>query len=102
MSDFILNNSATTFYTLIQYILQLISIIGPILFSLAFIVFFWGLSKFILNSGNPAEIKKGKEYMMWGILALFIMISFKAIIALVSGDVFGVSNPTKLGTFLPE
>ena len=69
-----------------MYVLSLIYILIPILFGLAFVVFFWGLSKFILNSGNKDEIKKGKDYIMWGILALFILISFRGIISFLAGE----------------
>jgi membrane protein CcdC involved in cytochrome C biogenesis len=58
----------------------------PILFGLSFIVFFWGLSKFILNAGNKTELEKGKSYIMWGILILFILISFRAIISFIAGE----------------
>jgi hypothetical protein len=81
------NLDGSTFADVIQYILDIIFILIPILFALAFIVFFWGLSKFILSSsGNQADLKKGKDYMMWGILALFILVSFRAIIIMVSKE----------------
>jgi len=86
MQAFSLFQAGSTFQTVIYYILDIISILTPILFTLAFLVFFWGLSKFILSSGNAAEITKGKSYMFWGILALFILISVRSIITLVSDD----------------
>ena len=83
-----------------SFILQIISVIGvliPILFAIAFIVFFWGLSKFILNSDNEKDIQNGKNYMFWGVLALFILISFRAIIGLVSNELeFGNSSTVPL------
>ncbi len=86
MSSFSLSAAGTTFHDVIFYLLDLLYILIPILFSLAFIVFFWGLSKFILSSGNQADLEKGKNYMLWGTLALFILISFRAILSLVSAD----------------
>jgi len=74
------------FKDIILYVLSIIAVLIPILFAIAFIVFFWGLSKFILNSSVQADIEKGKNYMIWGVLALFILISFRAIIGLVVGD----------------
>ena len=76
----------STFGAFIGYIIGFISLLIPVLFALAFIVFFWGLSKFILNSDGEKEIQNGKTYMFWGILALFILISFRAIISFVSAD----------------
>jgi hypothetical protein len=75
-----------TFKENVGYLLQMIYQIIPILFGLSFIVFFWGLSKFILNAGNKTELEKGKSYIMWGILILFILISFRAIISFIAGE----------------
>lgn len=74
------------FKDVINYILGLISLLIPILFALAFIVFFWGLSKFILNSGNKDGIEKGRNYMLWGVLALFILLTFRTIISLMTNE----------------
>lgn len=78
--------AGSNFKKVILHVLSVIAVLIPILFAAAFIVFFWGLSKFILNSSSQAEIEKGKNYMIWGVLALFILISFRAIISLVSGE----------------
>ncbi len=78
--------AGSTFKGIIDEILSIISLLNPILFAAAFLVFFWGLSKFILNSGNEAENTKGKNFMLWGILALFILFTFLAIINLASRD----------------
>lgn len=83
---FSLAQSGTTFSTVITYIMEIIKLLIPILVGVAFIVFFWGLSKFILNSNKPEEIKNGRNKMMWGILMLFILITFNAIIGLVATE----------------
>lgn len=46
----------------------------PLLFALALLLFFWGLVKYIwsLSSGSKEE---GKNIMVWGIIALTVMIS---------------------------
>jgi len=85
------------FKSLILTLLSIFSTLIPILFFMAFIVFFWGLSKFILNSGVPAEIQKGKNYMIWGVLALFILISFRTIIGLIT-DEFGFGDASVVPT----
>lgn len=80
------NLAGSNFKSLIGYVISILDILVPILSGLAFVVFFWGLSKFILNSSKPEEIKIGKNYMAWAILALFILFTFRTIISLVSGD----------------
>ena len=87
--------AGSSFLGVINYLLSLINILNPILFTLAFLIFFWGLSKFILSSGSKDEVQKGKDYMLWGIAALFILLSFMAIINLASNDLgFGGVNGT--------
>ncbi len=81
-----LNSAGTNFKTVVDYISDIIAILVPILVGIAFIVFFWGLSKFILNSGKPEEIKNGRTYMLWGILALFVLMTFRVIIPLIRNE----------------
>lgn len=101
MTAFSLFSAGQNFKTVVDYVLDLVNTLTPILFIIAFLIFFWGLSKFILSSGNTADIEKGRNYMLWGILALFILITFRAIISLVAGDV-GLGNATReSGSYLP-
>ena len=83
-SDFSLLGS--NFKCTIIRVIELINLLIPVLFGSAFIVFFWGLSKFILNSGSSTEIENGKKYMLWGGVALFVMVSIRAIIGLIVGN----------------
>ncbi len=91
--------SSSTFSGVIDELNQIIRIILPILFSLAFIAFFWGLTKFILNSGSAAEVQKGKSYMIWGVVALFVLISVRTIISLIAADL-GLGD-AKIIPFIP-
>lgn len=77
---------AKNFKWVVLYVIDILNTLIPILFTLALLVFFWGLSKFILNSGSQTEVTNGKNYMIWGVVVLFILISFRAIISLVTSD----------------
>lgn len=80
------NLSSYTFGGLIIELIIVLNSLVPILIAFALIFFFWGLSKFILNADNQINIQKGKDYMLWGVLALFILFSFSAIINFMSGE----------------
>ena len=82
----LVEGTASNFKDAIMYILGIVYMIIPILISVAFIVFFWGLSKFVIGANNDQEVKKGKEFMLWGILALFILVSIRSILGLLAGD----------------
>ncbi|MEI6843601.1 MAG: hypothetical protein WCK48_03825 [bacterium] len=92
----------SSFGDVIGYVLNLLGLVIPILFIGAFIFFFWGLSKFILSgAGDQAGRKKGQDYMMWGILALFILVTFRVFVAMISGE-FEFKNIQNIKQVLPE
>lgn len=80
------NLATSNFKRVVEEVVSVLVIVAPLLFVLTVLMFFWGLSKFILNSGNEADLTKGKNYMIWGIIGLFVLLSAGAIINLVSGD----------------
>jgi len=48
----------------------------PLLFALALVMFVWGVIKFfIINSDEEAKRAEGKQFMIWGIVALAVMLS---------------------------
>lgn len=52
----------------------------PVLMSLAVLVFFWGLVKYIASASDEAAKESGKTLMIWGMIALFVMVAFWGII----------------------
>lgn len=67
-------------------------IINPIiilLFALALLYFFWGVSQFILNMENETARSQGKRTMFWGVLGMVIMFGVWQIINIIEGT-FGL------------
>ncbi len=64
--------------------------IVPLLFAIAILVFVYGIVKFI-GSEESAEKEDGKQFMMWGIIALAVMFSVWGIVKIL-GNTFGVTN----------
>ena len=54
---------------------RIIGLLLPIVVALALLYFFWGLAKFILAAGDETARAEGKSIMIWGIVALFVMVS---------------------------
>src|SRR3989344_3291597 len=74
------------------------SIVGqviPIMFALAIIYFFWGLIKFIRSAGDPNAAAEGKGIMIYGVIAIAIMVSIYGLVAWLQGS-FGVGTQTSL------
>ncbi len=46
-----------------------------LLMGIAVIVFFWGLFKFMLKGGDKGANEEGRNQMLWGIIALFVMVA---------------------------
>jgi len=63
----------------------------PIIAALALLFFFWGLATFILAAGDEEKRKSGKQMMIWGIVALFVMAAIWGIIQFLGG-LFGVQT----------
>ncbi|OHA89130.1 MAG: hypothetical protein A2653_02885 [Candidatus Zambryskibacteria bacterium RIFCSPHIGHO2_01_FULL_43_25] len=58
-----------------QSIGRIIEVLLPIVVALALLFFFWGLAKYILAAGDEEKKKEGKNIMIWGIVALFVMVA---------------------------
>ncbi len=55
----------------------------------ALLVFFWGLAMFIFKvGGDETAVKEGKTLMIWGIIALFVMVSIWGIIRFAQVELF--------------
>lgn len=74
---------------LLRSVGRLIDIALPIVVALALLAFFWGLVKFIFG-GDDAK-KEGQSLMIWGLVALFIMVSVWGIIRF-AGNALGVNQ----------
>lgn len=62
----------------------------PLLFAAAFAVFVWGTVKF-MSSQQSAEKEDGKQFMLWGIIALAVMFSVWGLVKIFQ-DTFQVKN----------
>lgn len=69
----------------------LINLATPIVVALALLYFFWGLATYILSASDEEKKKEGKNIMIWGILALFVMVSVWGIVNVIR-DTFNLNN----------
>ena len=77
--------------SLITTVGQLINSVIPIVFGLAVLYFFWGLIQFIQKAGDEHEREAGKQRMLWGIIALFVIVSIFGILQWV-GNTLGIEQ----------
>ena len=78
----------TTFGQLINIFLDLIRTAIPVLVGVALLVFLWGLAKFIFRiGGDEKAVSEGRNLIVWGLIAIFVMVSVWGIIEFVSKDI---------------
>lgn len=71
----------------LEEVAVLIGLATPIVVALALLAFFWGLAMYIFSFGGDSKDdskKKGRDIMIWGILALFIMVSVWGIVNVIA------------------
>jgi hypothetical protein len=93
-----------------QNVQNLLSIFGGlvstsigILITLALAVFFWGLVKYLFNLGGEKGHEQGKHLMIYGIVALFVMVSVWGLVQFVQSffGINGNSGGPAAGALLP-
>lgn len=78
-----------TFDYVIAQVAFYIGWITPIVVALALLFFFYGLAMYILKQGE--EKAKGKEIMIYGIIALFVMVAVWGLVSLLATSL-GITN----------
>jgi hypothetical protein len=93
-------STPTDFGDLINIFVSLLRATLPVLFGLAMLAFIWGLVKFISRvGGDEKAVTEGKSFMIWSVIALFVLVSIWGILQFFYGG-FGFSRPFGL-PFLP-
>lgn len=84
-------NSFNTFGDIFIYITCIInSAIIPLIISLAIAMFMFGIVKFIANGDDETKRKEGRQFMLWGIIGLFVMLAIWGILQVLTST-FGFS-----------
>jgi heme A synthase len=55
-----------------------------LIFTLAFALFFWGVVQYVINDSEEAKKAKGRQFMIWGLIALFVMFTVWGIVKLLA------------------
>lgn len=74
---------AADIQSIVEDIGGIVEIIIPILMLVAFMVFLWGVVKFIFAGGDEEKRKTAKHYIIYGLIGLFVMVAVWGIIEVV-------------------
>lgn len=83
------NASASSDAIINRFLSNVVDPIVLLLFSVAFLVFLYGMFKMIKNNDTPSELDTGKRNIIYGIAGMLIMILAWTIIGIVKGT-FGI------------
>ena len=76
--------------TLVTDLGGLVGTLIPLVIIIGLLFFIWGLVQFIAASGDEAAKDEGKRKMIWGIVALFVIVAVWGLVEIVAG-LFGVT-----------
>lgn len=76
---------------LLEAIGRLVGIATPIVVGIALLGFFWGLVSYIFAAGDEGKRGEARQYMIWGIVALFVMVAVWGLVRFV-GEAVGVTD----------
>jgi succinate dehydrogenase/fumarate reductase cytochrome b subunit len=83
------------FTSAITNIGNIINLLLPITVAAALLFFFYGLAKFVLNAGDEDARSEAKQMMIWGVVALFVMVSVWGLVSFL-GSIVGVGQGQSL------
>jgi len=87
---------ARTFGDIIDSLKIWLGNLVPLAIGVAVIVFIWGMIVFIGNSGSEEKRAEGRHRMIWGVIALFAIVSVWGLVGFVRESILGPGseNPT--------
>jgi heme/copper-type cytochrome/quinol oxidase subunit 4 len=80
-----------TFQNIINRLIGLTAATTPVLIGLAVIVFLYGLLNYIYSGGDEKKRSESVKYIFYGIIGLFIMVSFWSL-AFIFSEFFGLQT----------
>lgn len=82
-------NQGSGLFELLGRAVYTLNLAIPLSISFALFCFLWGIGRFIWNANSEDGRERGKQFMIWGVIALFVIVSVWGIVGLLS-DVFEV------------
>jgi len=81
--------SAQSLFNYVTLLNVFIARVVPLIIGIALVLFLWGIARFMFSGGDEKVLADTKRLMVWGITALFVMVSIWGIIEVLQTDLFG-------------
>jgi hypothetical protein len=86
----------------VKVIGNIVNLLVPLVSTLAIVFFFYGLAKYVLNSGDEDKKEEGKNIMIWGVLAMFVLVTIWGIIGFLQKTAGNTAGPQNINVDLPD
>lgn len=83
--------AVTTINSAVTTIGNIFDLVVPILMVVASVVFIWGIISYILAAGSDDRKKEAKNLIIWGLVALFVIVAMWGLVQIL-GKTFGVES----------
>lgn len=81
----------TTLSDILDQVLGFLNTAAAIVIALAVVYFLYGVTQYIMQAGNEEKRTEARNTMIWGIVAIFVMVSVWGLVNLLQ-DTFGVQQ----------
>ncbi len=71
-----------TFAGLVTTLVDFIRSTVSVLIGIGLVIFLWGIVKYIYQSASPKAHGYGRDMMVWGLVAMFVMVSVWGILGM--------------------
>jgi ABC-type phosphate transport system permease subunit len=88
---FVFAQSQAGIQGLLQLVMNLISGLIPIVIGLAVLAFLWGVLQYVVAKDEDKQ-KEARGVMLYGIIALFVMVSVWGLVNILGDTIFGNSS----------
>jgi hypothetical protein len=102
MAPFAVHAAGADLQSTIEVLWSIVVALIPITSTAAFLFFFWGLAKYILDAGNFDKKEEGKEIMTWGLLAIFLLVTIWGTIGFLQQTVGNTGGPGEVQVVIPR
>lgn len=66
----------------------MIDLVIPLIIGLGVLLFIWGLIKYVTAGGDEKARVEGRNYIIYGIIALFVMVSVWGLVSILTNTFF--------------
>ncbi|MDD5318289.1 MAG: hypothetical protein PHF79_00495 [Candidatus Pacebacteria bacterium] len=95
-------SGASGVFSLLATATALINQLLPFIISLTVLVFLWGILMYVTSGADTEKRAEARGYMIWGIIALFVMVSVWGLVNILAKSIPGLDNTPINAPSLPN